>query len=149
MLFKKWTNHLFFVLLRPAPVQSLRHSTFNTVPTTSFHHIFVSPQLSNIMASGSFPGPQLNTPGQVDSMTHTAGMKLASQVQLRPEGLSRIENALANLPRSPLFVSSDVCMGFGEQSYIRTLAATQYGKTLVALCGCLTAVHSESMTARI
>jgi hypothetical protein len=101
------------------------------------------------MASGGFPGPQLNMPGQVDSMTHAAGMKLASQLQLRPTGLSRIKTALSNLPRSPFFESSIVCIRFGEQSYVSTLAASQPGKTLVALCGCLTAAYSESMTARI
>jgi hypothetical protein len=149
MISIKRPTHPLLILLRPVSVQISRHSTFNTVPTTSFHHIFVSPQLNNIMALVGFSGPQLNTPGHADLMIYAAGIQLASQVQLSPRGLDRIEDALKNLPRSLLFESSNTCIGFEEESYVQTFAATQHGKTLLALCGCRTAVHSESMTAQV
>lgn len=84
----------------------------------------------------------------VQPITHSGGLALASQFQLGQVGQRRIEEALTKLAGHGLF-NNILHVGFGIYSFVNTLAETQAGINLVALCACLTDSHSEPMAARI
>jgi hypothetical protein len=84
----------------------------------------------------------------VQPITHSGGLALASQFQLGQVGQRRIEAALTKLAGHGLF-NNILHVGFGVHSFVNTVAETQAGINLVALCACLTDSHSEPMAARI
>ena len=59
-----------------------------------------------------------------------------------------INEALANLPSAGGF-GQVLYFGFGYKSYVQILAETRSGVNFIALCSCLSKVHSQSVTARI
>lgn len=82
----------------------------------------------------------------IQPVTYGAGLGLASQFQLDRLGQWRMEKAVESLRTVPVFENL-LWIGFGYQSVVRTMGETVAGLKLLALCACLTEIHSEEFSA--
>lgn len=82
----------------------------------------------------------------IQPVTYGAGLVLASQFQLDRLGQWRMEKAVESLRANPIFENL-LWVGFGYQSVVRTMGESVAGLKSLALCACLTEVHSEEFSA--
>ncbi|KAL8878009.1 MAG: hypothetical protein Q9198_004093, partial [Flavoplaca austrocitrina] len=76
------------------------------------------------------------------------GLALASQFRMSDGGRKRMDQAMQSLRGVPS-LGRVLWFGFGVQSFVKMMGETQLGLNTVALCSCLTEVHSEELTARV
>jgi hypothetical protein len=84
----------------------------------------------------------------VDAYTVTVGHFVGSNFELSQAGRHNIESSLSNL-RSFGGYGDVLWFGFGIQHLLRTLAATEQGATLVALCAALSETFPDDFSAEI
>ncbi|KAL8922662.1 MAG: hypothetical protein Q9172_003477 [Xanthocarpia lactea] len=84
----------------------------------------------------------------IQPMTFGAGLALASQFRMSDGGRQRMDQAMQSLRGVPGF-GKILWFGFGYQSFVRMMGESQLGINTVALCSCLTEVHSEELAARV
>ena len=84
----------------------------------------------------------------VQPITFGAGIILAEQFRLAPEGQARMEEAIARVRGVQAFQDL-LWLGFGYRSLVGTLASTVGGIKCITLCACLADVHSEPSAATI
>lgn len=82
----------------------------------------------------------------IQPVTYGTGLGLASQFQLDRLGQWRMEKAVKSL-RAVSVLDNLLWIGFGYQSVVRTMGETVAGLKSLALCACLTEVHSEEFSA--
>ncbi|MCJ1430440.1 hypothetical protein MMC29_008358 [Sticta canariensis] len=82
----------------------------------------------------------------IQPVTFGAGLVLASQFHLDRLGQWRMEKAVESLRAVPV-LENLLYIGFGYQSVVRTMGETVAGLKSLALCACLTEVHSEEFSA--
>ena len=82
----------------------------------------------------------------IQPVTYGAGLVLASQFQLDRLGHWRMVKAVESLRAVPV-LENLLWIGFGYQSVVRTMGESVAGLKSLALCACLTEVHSEEFSA--
>lgn len=81
-------------------------------------------------------------------VTYGAGLALASRFRMSNEGRQRMNQTMQNLRSFP-GLQKILWFGFGHQSFVKTMGDSQIGINCMALCSCLTEVHSEETAARV
>lgn len=84
----------------------------------------------------------------VQPVTHCGGLYLGNYFIIGKQGESRVDEAIGDL-RSASGIDNVLYFGFGYTSYVRVLAETRPGTNFIALCSCISEVHSENVAARI
>ena len=84
----------------------------------------------------------------VQPITFGAGIVLAEQFALGPEGQSRMEEAISRIQGVQVFQDL-LWLGFGYRSLVDTMSNTVGGLKCIALCSCLADVHGEISAASI
>ena len=84
----------------------------------------------------------------VQPITFGAGIILAEQFRLGPQGQSRMEEAISRIQGVRVFQDL-LWLGFGYRSLIGTMTNTVGGVKCIALCACLADIHSEISAASI
>jgi hypothetical protein len=102
----------------------------------------------NTVYSASLAVMQRLSNAGIQPITHGAALALGSQYRIGDVGLRRVEEMLQKLPRKQI-VNKLLEVGFGIRHIIYTLADSQHGLNIVALCSCLTAWHTEIYSARV
>lgn len=81
-------------------------------------------------------------------VTHGAGLAIASQFRISPDGKRRMDEAVQDLRCFKGF-ESVLYFGFGLHSFVRALSQTPIGINCIALCSCLADCHSTGLSASI
>ncbi|KAL8749451.1 MAG: hypothetical protein Q9184_006808 [Pyrenodesmia sp. 2 TL-2023] len=102
----------------------------------------------NTVWSASAAVMQRFASASIQPMTFGAGLALASQFRMSEGGRERMNQAMQSLRGLP-GLGSILWFGFGYQSFVRMMGESQLGLSTVALCSCLTEVHSEELAARV
>jgi hypothetical protein len=102
----------------------------------------------NAMYSMSAAVLQRFSNSHIQPATYAAGRSLASRLKMGEMGEKRMNDAIENIRGIP-GLDGILYFGFGYQSFVKLLAQDLKGLELVALCGCLCEVHSETMAAWI
>ena len=84
----------------------------------------------------------------IQPVTYGAGLALASRFRMSKDGRERMDQAMRSLRGIP-GLDKILWFGFGHQSFVRIMGDNQLGLNCVALCSCLTEVHSEDVAARV
>ncbi|KAL8733758.1 MAG: hypothetical protein Q9166_001952 [cf. Caloplaca sp. 2 TL-2023] len=84
----------------------------------------------------------------IQPVTFGAGLALASEFRMSTIGRQRMDHTMQNLRGVP-GLGKILWFGFGYQSFVRMMGESQLGLNTVALCSCLTEVHSEETAARV
>ena len=84
----------------------------------------------------------------IQPMTFGAALALGSQFRMSEAGCQKMDQAIQSLRGVPGF-GKILWFGFGYQSFVKIMTETQLGVNVVALCACLTEVHSEETAAYV
>ena len=84
----------------------------------------------------------------IQPMTFGAGLALASEFRISDIGRQRMHRAMQSLRGVP-GLNKILWFGFGHKSFVSMMGESQLGINTVALCSCLTEVHSEEVAARV
>ena len=84
----------------------------------------------------------------IQPATFGAGLALASQFRMSVGGRERMDHTMHSLRGVP-GLDKLLWFGFGHQSFVKMMGETRLGLNCVALCSCLTEVHSEELAARV
>ena len=84
----------------------------------------------------------------IQPVTYGAGLALASRFRMSNGGRRRMDQTMQSLRGVP-GLDKILWFGFGHQSFVKMMGDNQLGLNCVALCSCLTEVHSEETAARV
>lgn len=84
----------------------------------------------------------------IQPVTYGAGLALASCFRMSQGGRQRMDQTMRSLRGVP-GLDKILWFGFGHQSFVKMMGDNQLGLNCVALCSCLTEVHSEETAARV
>ena len=84
----------------------------------------------------------------IQPVTYGAGLALASRFRMSNGGRQRMDQTMQSLRGVP-GLDKILWFGFGHQSFVKMMGDSQLGLNCVALCSCLTEVHSEETAARV
>ncbi|KAM0235601.1 hypothetical protein ACHAP5_009654 [Fusarium lateritium] len=84
----------------------------------------------------------------VQAITYAGALQLTTSFSLPERGQQRLWDVITRL-KCYNSASSLLYFGFGHRSFFRVLTETVSGLKCIALCSCLTEMHSEAVAARI
>ena len=84
----------------------------------------------------------------IQPVTYGAGLALASRFRMSDGGRQRMDQTMQRLRGFP-GLDKILWFGFGHQSFVKMMGDNQLGLNCMALCSCLTEVHSEETTAHV
>ena len=84
----------------------------------------------------------------VQEITYAGSLQLVTRFSLSHAGQERVWSALQKLGVYSGYANA-LYFGFGHRSFLRFLSETISGLKCIALCSCLTEMHSEDVAARV
>lgn len=84
----------------------------------------------------------------IQPLTYGAGLALGSRFRMSNGGRQRMDQTMRSLRGVP-GLDKILWFGFGHQSFVKMMGDNQLGLNCLALCSCLTEVHSEETAAHV